>query len=72
METYLDGKVRPDYRGIRIPTKTIWIPFNWQQGLGFRTWARCDCSDVLGSLSYWTRLGKVEVEKEEITAVIQV
>lgn len=29
---YLDGKVRPDYRGAGIPTKTVWIPFNWQLG----------------------------------------
>ena len=35
-------------------------------------WARSDCSDVWGSLSYWTGLGKLEVEKKEIIAVIQV
>lgn len=29
---YLDGKVRPGYGGVGIPTETTWIPFNWQEG----------------------------------------
>lgn len=33
---YLDGKVRPDYRRAGIPTKTIWILFNWQLGSVFK------------------------------------
>lgn len=64
---YLDGKVRPDYRGAGIPTETIWIPFNWQ--LGSVSEQGPDMIERMAEEIYLTGLG---VETEEMIAVTQV